>query len=139
MNSAFKIFFLCEDWLSVNRANDLKIRLAQNCQNQVIIEADFCEYARLSHPRLRELALTKAINSDMIVISANGTEAIPEFVQDWMNETDKSSQEKKAYAEFLHEESHDKATTFHRFMDNWASQRGTVLFSNLFPNGEATL
>jgi hypothetical protein len=138
MNSAFRIFFLCEDWSSVNRANELKSRLAENCRDHVVIEADFCEYARLCHPRLRETAMTKAINSDMIIISAHGTEAMPGFVRDWLNKTGESGEEKTAYAEFLHADSPDKATTFHSFMDNWVSKRGAQLFSNLFPTLEAT-
>ena len=132
--NTFNIFFLCEDGLSLDRAVTLKERLAANCQDQeVVVEADFCEYARLCHPRLRESATEHAIAADMIIVSARGTQAIPAFVQNWMNEIGALCNEKIVCAEFLDAETTEKATVFHRFMDKWASQQGAFLFSNLFP------
>ena len=56
----FKIFFLCEDALSLNRAIALKEKLVKNCLDQeVVIEAHFCEYARLCHPPPRGRPLTR--------------------------------------------------------------------------------
>jgi hypothetical protein len=133
-SSTFKIFFLCEDAQSLDRAIALKEKLAKNCCNQVLIEADFCEYARLCHPRLRENATAHAIDADMIIVSARGTDAVPMFVQNWMSEIGALCSEKIVCAEFLHAASIDKATVFHRFMDKWASQSNTFLFSNLFPD-----
>lgn len=138
MNS-FKIFFLCEDGLSLERAESLRERLATNCDGQVLIESDFCEYARLCHPRLRENATVQAVDSDMIIISARGTSAVPAFVQAWMNELGALCTEKIVCAEFLTAPSPDKATIFHRFVDKWASQRGAFLFSNLFPHSPAVV
>jgi len=84
----FQNFFLCEDWPSLECALSLKEKLRENCRHQAVIGADFCEYARLRHPRLRENASRKAIASDMIIVSAHGTAAFPGFVQNWMNELD---------------------------------------------------
>ena len=133
-NNVFKIFFLCEDGQSLDRALQLKEKLLDNCRDQADIEADFCEYARLCHPRLRENATAHAATADMIIVSARGTEALPAFVQTWMNEMSARCSEKIVCAEFLHTDSSDRASGFHRFMDNWAAQRGALLFSNLFPN-----
>jgi hypothetical protein len=132
-SSIYKIFFLCEDASSLERAIALKEKLAKNCGDQVLVEADFCEYARLCHPRLRENATSQAIDSDMIIVSARGTDAVPMFVQNWMSEIGALCSEKIVCAEFLHTASTEKATVFHRFMDKWASQSNTFLFSNLFP------
>ena len=82
----YKLFFLCEDWQSMNRALALKEKLAQNCRERVIIDANFCEYVRLSHPLLRETATTQVMAADMIVVSAKGTETLPSYVQEWMHE-----------------------------------------------------
>jgi len=133
----FRIFFLCEDWQSLERANTLKEKLKENCRHQAVIEADFCEYARLCHPRLRESATQKAMGADMLIVSAVGTDAFPGFVQDWMNELDALCTEKIVCAEFLGAKSSEDAQIFHRFLDKWTSQRGGFLFSNLFPDSRA--
>jgi hypothetical protein len=33
----------------------------------------------------------------------------------------------------LHTDSSDRASSFHRYMNKWATQKGILLFSNLFP------
>ncbi len=135
-NDVFKIFFLCEDDHSLQRARALKEKLAGNCGDEVGIEAEFYEYARLCHPRLRENAGADAMAADMIIVSARGTEALPAFVQTWMNEMGAQCPEKIVCAEFLQTESSERAGVFHRFMDHWAAKRGTLLFSNLFPTSQ---
>jgi hypothetical protein len=132
--STFKIFFLCEDSLSLDRATALKETLAENCQDQVEIEAHFCEYARLCHPRLRDNATAHVADADMIVLSARGSDGLPAFVQTWMNELGHRCPDKTVCAEFLHTDSSDRAGGFHRFMNTWAAQKGILLFSNLFPS-----
>ena len=133
-NNAFKIFFLCEDRPSLGRALALKERLAENCRHQADIEAEFCQYARLCHPRLKKNATAHAISADMIVLSAQGTDGLPAFVQTWMNEISTLCSDKIACAEFLHTDSSNRASGLHRFMENWAAQSGAQLFSNLFPS-----
>ena len=135
-HDAFKIFFLCEDGHALQRACTLKEKLAGNCGEEVKIEAEFYEYARLCHPRLRENAAAEAVAADMIIVSARGTEALPAFVQTWMNEISARGSGEIVCAEFLHTESSDRAGVFHRFMDHWAAKRGALLFSNLFPNSQ---
>jgi hypothetical protein len=132
-SSVFKIFFLCEDSLSLNRAMALKETLVENCRDQADIEAHFCEYARLCHPRLRENATVHAAAADMIVISAQGSDGLPAFVQMWMNELGSRCSDKTVCAEYLHTDSSDRASSFHRYMNKWATQKGILLFSNLFP------
>jgi hypothetical protein len=135
--NTFKIFFLCEDSSAVNRAILLKEKLAANCRNKVIIEADFVEYARLCHPRIRENATLQATAAEMIIVTARGIDAVPEFVQNWMNQLVGLCPEKIVAAEFLQENSPEKTGVFHRFVEKWASQNGAFLFSNLFPGGHA--
>ena len=130
----FKLFFLCEDGEAMNRALALKEKLAKNCRDQVIIDADFYEYVRLSHPHLRENALAHVAGADMIIITAKGTEALPGFIQEWMNEIGNLRPGNIVCAEFLGATSPEKAATFHGFMDKWAERFGSFLFSNLFPN-----
>jgi hypothetical protein len=130
---SFKVFFLCEDSLSPNHAIALKDKLVLNCRTKVDIDAHFFEYARLCHPRLRANATQQALASEMIIVTARGTEAVPEFVQNWMNQLGGLCLEKIVCAEFLLAPPIEQATTFHRFIDRWASQSGGFLFSNLYP------
>jgi hypothetical protein len=130
----FKLFFLCEDWQSMNRALALKEKLVQNCREQAIIDADFCEYVRLNHPVLRESAIAHVMASDMIIVSARGTEAVPAYVHEWLNEVVALRPGDMVFAEFLGATSREKAAGFHGIMDQWASRCGSCLFSNLFPH-----
>ena len=135
--NTFKIFFLCEDESSVNRAISLKETLAANCRDKVTVEADILEYARLCHPRLRKEATQQAAAAEMIIVTARGTDAMPEFVQNWMNELGNMCPEKIVAAEFVLARCPERAGIFHRFIDKWASQNNAFLFSNLFPDGHA--
>jgi hypothetical protein len=135
----FKIFFLCEDISAVNRALALKEKLDRNCQPYVLIKADFCDYARLCHPRLKQAASSRATEADMMIISAKGTELMPAFVQKWMDEASALRLEKIPCAEFLESDAPETATIFHQFMEKWASQNGSFLLSNLFPRQSANL
>lgn len=134
MNEGFKIFFLCEDWPSLNRANSLKEKLTENCRHQVVIEASFCEYSRLDHPCLRQKATLDALEADMIIVTARGTEAMPLFVQNWMTEIGAESSQKIVCAEFLNAGCRNQAAAFHQFMNKWATEKSALLISNLFPN-----
>jgi hypothetical protein len=136
---SIKVFFLCEDSLSLNCAMALKDKLAVNCQSQVVIDAHFYEYARLCHPRLRANATQQALASEMIIVTARGTEALPEFVQNWMNQLGELCMDKIVCAEFLLAPPSEQAMTFHRFIDRWASQSGGFLFSNLFPDSRSPI
>jgi len=83
---------------------------------------------------LKKNATAHAISADMIVLSAQGTDGLPAFVQTWMNEISTLCSDKIACAEFLHTDSSNRASGLHRFMENWAAQSGAQLFSNLFPS-----
>jgi hypothetical protein len=79
----------------------LQETLAANCHGKAMIKAEFFEFARLCHPRLRENATRQAIGSEMIVVTARRTDAVPEFVQKWMRQLGDSCLEKTVSAEFL--------------------------------------
>jgi hypothetical protein len=119
----------------MRRAENLRSTLTRNCAAVVHIDAQFCEYARLCHPQLRQTALTHAVEADMLIISAKGTNWIPRFVQDWMDEVGALRPEKIICAEFLEMAGSPKERVFHRFIEKWASQNSEMLFSNLFPDG----
>lgn len=117
----------------MNRAMALKEKLVQNCHGRVLIDADFCEYVRLSHPVLRENALAHVMAADMVIVSTRGTEALPAHVQEWLNEVASLRRGEIVCAEFLGEASRTKTAAFHEVMARWASQCGCRLLSNLFP------
>lgn len=135
MKPQFKIIFLCEDQVSLGRAENLRNTITRNCAAAVHIASHFCEYARLCHPQLRQTALTHALEADMLIISAKGTNWIPRFVQDWMDEVGALRPEKIICAEYLEMAGSPKELVFHRFVEKWASQNSEILFSNLFPAG----
>ena len=137
MKPLFKIVFLCEDLASLARAENLRNTLTRNCAAAVHIESHFCEYPRLCHPQLRQTTLTHAIEADMLIISAKGTNSIPEFVQDWLDEVGALRPEKIICAEFLEIAGPPDELVFHRFIEKWAAQNSEMLFSNLFPHGTA--
>jgi hypothetical protein len=122
----------------MNRAMSLKEKLVQNCREHIIIDADFCEYVRLSHPVLRENAIGHVMASDMIIVAAKGTEAMPAHVNEWLNEIVALRHGDLVFAEFLGVASREEATGFHGFMDQWASRCGSFLFSNLFPHSHTS-
>jgi hypothetical protein len=134
----FKIIFLCEDHVSLGRAENLRSTLIRNCAAAVHIESHFCEYARLCHPQLRQTALGHAVEADMLIISAKGTYSVPEFVQKWMDEVGALRPEKIICAEFLAIGGTPNELVFHRVIEKWAAQNSEMLFSNLFPDGRAT-
>jgi hypothetical protein len=76
--------------------------------------------------------------SDMIIVSARGTEAMPAHVNEWLNEIVTLRPGEIVVAEFLGVASREEAAGFHEFMDQWASRCGTCLFSNLFPHSHTS-
>ena len=137
MKPDFKIFFLCEDWVSMGRALELKEKLAHNCRDHVSVKGDFYSYARLCHPRLKQAALDQAREADLLIIAARGSEPMPLFVQKWMDEAASRRSEKTACGEFLDSKSSDTVENFHSFIDRWAAENSFLLFSNVYPEQPA--
>jgi len=135
--NTFKIFFLCEDEPSVDRALLLKEQLAASCQSKGLIEADFLEYARLDHYSIRESAMHQAMDAEMIVVMARGIGAVPGFVLHWLNQLVGLCPEKIVVTEFLLENPPENDGIFHGFVDKRGLQSDAFLVSNLLPDGRA--
>ena len=125
--SVYKLFFLCEDWAAREKALALKESLASNCEGRVALEATFCSFARLCHPKLREKARQDIESTDMFILSASGTHGLPMFVQQWLN-TFSPPKKPMACAEFFQPGISESFA--HHFMERWSRNMGTEFFSN---------
>ena len=133
--NTFKIFFLCEDESSVNRAILLKETLATNCQDKGLVEADYLEYGQLAHPSILKSATRQAMAAEMFVVMAyRGLGAVPEFVLHWLNQLVGFCPEKIVVTEFLLESSPQNDGIYHGFVDKRGLQSDAFLFSNPFPD-----
>ena len=127
---SYNIFFLCEDWMARQKAQELKEKLAVNCEGRVTVEASYCSFARLCHPKLRDKARQDLEAADMFVLSASGASGLPMFVQQWLNEFN-AVKKPMACAEFFQPGINDSFA--HHFMERWSQHRGTEFFSNAAP------
>jgi len=123
-----KLFFLCEDRVAQENALKLKNVLATNCQQHVIIEATFCNFARLCHPLFKESLKRDASEADMIIVSATKPDGLPIFVQNWIKEF--TPLKKPLACAHLCTSSSSRPSTF-QFMEQWSRQAGAAYFSNV--------
>jgi hypothetical protein len=124
---ACKLFFLCEDRVAQENALKLKNVLAANCQQHVMIEATFCNFARLGHPILKESLKRHASEADMIIVSATTPDGLPIFVQNWIKEF-APVKKPLACAHFC--TTAPSAPRTFQFMEQWSRQAGAAYFSN---------
>jgi hypothetical protein len=127
ISPACKLFFLCEDRVAQESALKLKNVLATNCQQHVMIEATFCNFALLCHPMLRESLKRDASEADMIIVSAKRPDGLPIFVQNWIKEFT-PVKKPLACAHFCTSAPSDPSAF--QFMEEWSRQAGAAYFSN---------
>jgi hypothetical protein len=128
--SVLKTFFLCEDADALERALKLKDTIASNCGDQVSIEARFCVFARLCHPRLKEIATDQIADADMLVVSSSNKFGLPFFVQNWLAQ---AVPQKAKIACAVHMRDEPAGAADDQFLQNWSKQNGATYFSNHIP------
>jgi hypothetical protein len=129
--SILKTFFLCEDADAMERALKLKETIVSNCGDQVSIEACFCVFARLCHPRLKEIATDQIADADMLVVSSSNKFGLPFFVQNWLAQ---AVPQKAKIACAVHVRDELAGSTDDQFLQNWSKQNGATFFSNHNPD-----
>ena len=80
----FKMFVAYEDRSAFGRAKSIQRELARRCHAELLIEDNCWNFALLSHPRLREHAVSEAGEADMVVISAQGSAEVSPHLQSWI-------------------------------------------------------
>src|ERR1700742_4443809 len=125
-DSILKTFFLCEDAGALDRALKLKDTIAGNCSDQVSIEASFCVFARLCHPRLKEIATEQIADADMQLVSTLNKFERPFFVQNCLAE---AVPQKVRTACAVHMRDVWIVAADDQFLQQWSTQKGAMFFS----------
>ena len=128
--SILKTFFLCEDADALDRALKLKDTIVSNCGHQVSIEACFCVFARLCHPRLKEIATDQIADADMLIVSSSNKFGLPFFVQNWLAH---AVPQKAKIACAVHMRDEWGGSADDQFLQDWSKQNGATFFSNRIP------
>jgi len=114
----------------LERALKLKDTIVNNCRTQVSIEARFCVFARLCHPRLKEIATDQIAEADMLVVSSSNKFGLPFFVQNWLAQ---ALPQKAKIACAVHMRDELAGPVDDQFLQNWSKQNGATYFSNHVP------
>jgi hypothetical protein len=128
--SILKTFFLCEDAGALERALKLKDTIVANCGDQVLIEASFCVFARLCHPRLKEIATDQIAGADMLIVSTSNKFGLPFFVQNWLAE---AVPQKARIACTVYIRDELAGPPDDQFLQKWSNENGATFFSNCVP------
>jgi len=81
--AAFNILTVYETLDAALRVKEMSDRLAADLQPSCKLHCDFWKIDVLTHPSFRGKALAEASAADMIIIAANGDDALLETVKAW--------------------------------------------------------
>src|SRR5258706_12231745 len=81
--AAFNILTVYETLDAALRVKEMSDRLAADLQPSCKLHCDFWKFDVLTHPSFRGKALAEASAADMIIIAANGDDALLETVKAW--------------------------------------------------------
>jgi hypothetical protein len=82
-SSGVKVLMMYEDLAAGNRAMRVFDSLMQHCGKEISFHTDMWKFDTLRCASISELAAQDARNADIIIISAHGSEELPEELKSW--------------------------------------------------------
>jgi hypothetical protein len=83
--SGVRVLMMYDDLSAGNRAMRLLDSLQHHCGREMTFQSDMWKFDTLRAPSIAKLAAQDAGNADVIIVSAHGSEELPEEVKAWFN------------------------------------------------------